>query len=106
MTNKTCYNLFEYAEPIDAWKRIRPRLIVKELPMTDQVVRLVYPESMLSVPVINQLIREYELTVNILRAQIGGEERWLEIQLAGNPVIIDEAIEWLKQQGIQVQDPI
>jgi len=74
--------------------------------MTDQVVRLVYPESMLSVPVINQLIREYELTVNILRAQIGGEERWLEIQLAGNPVIIDEAIEWLKQQGIQVQDPI
>jgi ABC-type methionine transport system ATPase subunit len=74
--------------------------------MTDQVVRLVYPESMLSVPVINQLIREYELTVNILRAQIGGEERWLEIQLAGNPVIIDEAIEWLRQQGIQVQDPI
>jgi len=61
---------------------------------------------MLSVPVINQLIREYQLTVNILRAQIGGEERWLEIQLAGNPVIIDEAIEWLKQQGIQVQDPI
>jgi len=74
--------------------------------MTDQVVRLIYPESMLSVPVINQLIREYQLTVNILRAQIGGEERWLEIQLAGNPVIIDEAIEWLKQQGIQVQDPI
>jgi ABC-type methionine transport system ATPase subunit len=74
--------------------------------MTDQVVRLVYPESMLSVPVINQLIREYELTVNILRAQIGGEERWLEIQLAGNPVIIEEAIEWLRQQGIQVQDPI
>jgi ABC-type methionine transport system ATPase subunit len=71
--------------------------------MTDQVVRLVYPESMLSVPVINQLIREYELTVNILRAQIGGEERWLEIQLAGNPVIIDEAIEWLRQQGIHLQ---
>ena len=73
--------------------------------MTDQVVRLIYPEAMLSVPVINQLIRKYELTVNILRAQIGGEDRWLEILLAGNPVIIDEAIEWLRQQGIQVQDP-
>jgi len=73
--------------------------------MTDQVVRLIYPEAMLSVPVINQLIRNYELTVNILRAQIGGEDRWLEILLAGNPVIIDEAIEWLRQQGIQVQDP-
>ena len=73
--------------------------------MTDQVVRLIYPEAMLSVPVINQLIRNYELTVNILRAQIGGEDRWLEILLAGNPVIIDEAIEWLRLQGIQVQDP-
>ena len=73
--------------------------------MTDQVVRLIYPEAMLSVPVINQLIRNFELTVNILRAQIGGEDRWLEILLAGNPVIIDEAIEWLRQQGIQVQDP-
>ncbi len=82
-----------------------PRQILKELPMTDQVVRLVYPESMLSVPVINQLIRKFEITVNILRAQIGGDERWLEILLAGNPVIIDEAIEWLRLQGIQVQDP-
>jgi ABC-type methionine transport system ATPase subunit len=71
--------------------------------MTDQVLRLIYPESLLSVPVINQLIRRYELTVNILRAQIGGEDRWMEVQLAGNPMIIDEAIGWLKSLGIEIQ---
>ncbi len=74
--------------------------------MSDQVVRLTYPVSMLSVPVINQLIRRYELTVNILRAQIGGENRWIEIQLAGNPVVIEDAIAWLRSQGIEVEENI
>ncbi|MCK4899521.1 MAG: NIL domain-containing protein, partial [Anaerolineales bacterium] len=68
--------------------------------MTDQVIRLLYPESLLSVPVINQLIRRYDLTVNILRAQIGGGQRWMEVQLDGNPMVIDEAIMWLISQGI------
>ena len=72
--------------------------------MTDQVIRLVYPESLLSVPVINQLIRRYDLTVNILRAQIGGGQRWMEVQLDGNPIVIDEAIAWLKSQGIEIED--
>lgn len=71
--------------------------------MSEQILRLVYPVSLMSVPIINQLIRRYDLTVNILRAQIGGEDRWMEVQLSGNPVVIDEAIDWLKEQGIQIQ---
>ena len=72
--------------------------------MSEHVLRLIYPISLLSVPIINQLIRRYDLTVNILRAQIGGEDRWMEVQLSGNPVEIDEAIEWLKSLGIDVQN--
>ena len=71
--------------------------------MSEQILRLVYPVSLMSVPIINQLIRRYDLTVNILRAQIGGEDRWMEVQLSGNPVVIDEAIDWLKEQGLQIQ---
>lgn len=71
--------------------------------MSDQVVRLVYPPELLSLPIINQLIRRYDLTVNILRAQIGGDDRWIEVQLAGNPAVIEEAIKWLENMGIEVQ---
>ena len=71
--------------------------------MSDQVYRLIYPISLLSVPVINQLIRRYDITVNILRAQIGGENRWMEVQLTGDPMVIEDAITWLKDQGIEVQ---
>lgn len=74
--------------------------------MSDQVVRLVYPPALLSVPIINQLIRRYDLTVNILRAQIGGEDRWIEVQLAGNAAVIEEAIKWLESIGIEVQKHI
>jgi hypothetical protein len=71
--------------------------------MAEQIYRLIYPVSLLSVPIINQLIRRYDLTVNILRAQIGGEDRWMDVQLAGDPMVIEDAIAWLKLLGIQVQ---
>ncbi len=71
--------------------------------MTDQVFRLTYPVHLLSVPVINQLIRRYDLTVNILQAKIGGEDRWMVVQLAGDPMVIEDAIAWLKSQGIEVE---
>jgi len=71
--------------------------------MSDQIVRLVYPPALLSVPIINQLIRHFDLTVNILQAHIGGENRWIEVQLAGNPVVIENAIGWLEEKGIEVQ---
>ncbi len=71
--------------------------------MTDNVYRLVYPETLLSVPVVNQLIRRYDLTVNILRAQIGGGQRWMEVQLSGDSMVIEDALAWLKSQGIAVE---
>jgi ABC-type methionine transport system ATPase subunit len=71
--------------------------------MSEQVIRLNYPASLLHVPIINQLIRRYDLTVNLLRAQIGDDTGWLVVQLSGNPLIIEDAITWLKSQGIEVQ---
>jgi D-methionine transport system ATP-binding protein len=72
--------------------------------MSDRIIRLIYPASLLHVPIINQLIRQYDLTVNILRAQISENQGWLEVQLAGAPLVIDDAIAWLKSQGIEIQN--
>jgi ABC-type methionine transport system ATPase subunit len=74
--------------------------------MTDLIYRLLYPEHLLSVPIVNQLIRRYDLTVNILRAQIGSEDRWMEVMLTGDPLVIEAAIAWLSSQGIQVSSVI
>jgi len=75
----------------------------KEVGMQEQVIRLVYPPQLLDVPIINQLIRRYELTVNILRAQVGPDEGWVDVQLSGPTAAIEDAMGWLSSQGVDVQ---
>ena len=70
--------------------------------MTEQIFRLLYPPNLANIPIINQFVLKYnELTVNILRAEI--IEGWAELQLIGNPGLIENAINWLRKQGIEVQ---
>ncbi len=71
--------------------------------MEKQTIRLIYPPNLLDVPIINQLIRRYELTVNILRAQVSPNEGWVDIQLSGPAAAIEDAIAWLSAQGMQVE---
>ena len=71
--------------------------------MAEHVVRLIYPPDLLNMPVINQLIRQYShLDINILRAEVSPREGWLEVQFVGNAAMIENAIHWLQEQGIEV----
>jgi ABC-type methionine transport system ATPase subunit len=72
--------------------------------VTEQVLRLIYPPSVVNVPIVNQLIRNFgELTVNILRAEVNPDQGWLEVQLVGSAGMIESSIDWLRQQGVEVQ---
>lgn len=72
--------------------------------MTEQVLRLIYPPALINIPIINKLIRTYDdLTVNILRAEVTSTAGWLELQLVGSAAVIEDAIGWLRDQGIEVQ---
>jgi L-aspartate semialdehyde sulfurtransferase ferredoxin len=70
--------------------------------MAEQTIRLIYPSSLVNVPVINQLIRNYDVTVNIVGAQITGGEGWIDIQVTGDTPVIKDAMAWLESQGIEV----
>jgi ABC-type methionine transport system ATPase subunit len=71
--------------------------------MKETLVRLVYPPDLLRVPVLNQLIQHFDLTVNILRAQVGAEAGWIELQIGGEDAIVESALNWLRERGIYVQ---
>jgi ABC-type methionine transport system ATPase subunit len=71
--------------------------------MSGEKYRLNYPAALINVPVIAQLVRKYDITVNILGAQIGDEEGWIEVRLAGDEKALSEALSWLGELGIQVQ---
>lgn len=71
--------------------------------MQTQTLRLVYPPSLLRQPIVNQLIRRFDLTVNILQAHITLDEGWLEVQLSGDGSVIRQAVDWLVTEGIAVE---
>ncbi len=71
--------------------------------MTTVFVRLVYPPDLLDVPVVNQLIRRFDITLNIDRAEIGTDSGWIEAHLSGTQADIDAAVAWLRERGIQVE---
>lgn len=70
--------------------------------MITLLVRLTYPPELLDAPVVNQLIRRFNINLNIHRAEIGLESGWIEAQLSGEQAEIDAALAWLKEQGLQV----
>ena len=70
--------------------------------MKEQRIRLIYPPSLVNIPVIHQLIRRFDLTVNIYQAQIDANQGWLEILVSGEEPVIENALRWLREQGIEV----
>lgn len=71
--------------------------------MIKKNVRLIYPAEMVEVPVIHQLVRRFDLTVNILSANVTAEGGWVEIQLSGSEEELQEAQSWLAGMGIDIQ---
>ncbi|HET7009501.1 MAG TPA: NIL domain-containing protein [Anaerolineales bacterium] len=71
--------------------------------MATRIVRLNYPPSLLREPIVFQLIRRFDLQVNITRAQIELDEGWLEVELSGPGPVLDQAEAWLREQGIDIQ---
>jgi L-aspartate semialdehyde sulfurtransferase ferredoxin len=72
--------------------------------MEDRKVRLLYPPTLVNVPVIYQLIKQFEITINILGAKINPDEGWVDLQVSGNNADIQKALAWLNTLGIEVKD--
>jgi ABC-type methionine transport system ATPase subunit len=72
--------------------------------MPTRTIQLKYPPSLLRRPIINQVILDFEVSINIMQAQITSEEGWLEIQISGEGREVARAMAWLEEIGIQVDE--
>ena len=70
--------------------------------MAHRTLRLNYPAALLRQPILQQLIRMFNVSVNIVRAQISLEEGWLEIDVDGAETELARARAWLEEQGLEV----
>ena len=64
-------------------------------------IMLHYPRKLADKPIISNLIREYDITVNITRARIDqDEEGTLVIEISGSKKNVDAGLDYLKDLGI------
>ncbi len=81
---------------------MEPKTPVAKEPPVSRKLRLNYPPSLVREPIVHRLIRKFDLTVNILGAQLGIEEGWLELQATGSSAELERAVTWLTAEGLQV----
>ncbi len=72
--------------------------------MISKRIVLHFPKSLVDRPIINRLVKEYNLEFNILKADITPrEEGLLVLELKGKDKSYREAVDYLKEMGVRVQ---
>jgi ABC-type methionine transport system ATPase subunit len=65
-------------------------------------VKLTFPESLVRVPVLARMVRRFDVEPNIRRAAVEDHEGWIVCELDGQPGAVEEALDWLRGQGVEV----
>lgn len=73
--------------------------------MTKRKLVLSFPENIVTKPITYKLVKEFNLEFNILRAEITPDmEGKMLLELKGDKTQIDEAVKYLTNTGVTVQE--
>ena len=74
--------------------------------MSRMRVRLTFPASLIQQPIIYRLVKDFDIVINIRRADVKEEYGWVALELeARDEKTLEKGVAWLKATGVQV-DPI
>jgi hypothetical protein len=65
-------------------------------------VKLTIPDSLVRTPVVAHLVRDFDVTPDIRRADISESVGWIVCEIDGEQGNVDRALEWLRSQGVGV----
>jgi ABC-type methionine transport system ATPase subunit len=65
-------------------------------------VRLTFPEELVREPVIARMTEQFAVVPNIRKADVGEQGGWILCELDGDGGVVDEALEWLRAEGVRV----
>jgi len=72
--------------------------------MTNKRIVLTFPPTLVGQPITSYLVKEHDLMLNILRANVTpNEEGRMVVELSGVKKALDEGIDYLKGLGINVE---
>ncbi|HWH32367.1 MAG TPA: NIL domain-containing protein [Egibacteraceae bacterium] len=73
--------------------------------MTSKRLHLTFPEQLVQQPIISHMVKTHGVDVNIRRADVDEHVGWMVLELTGDEAAVNDAQDWLRSQGIEVNDP-
>jgi L-aspartate semialdehyde sulfurtransferase ferredoxin len=70
--------------------------------MPTRRVKLIYPARLVEEPILYQITRQFDIVTSVRRASLEEDGGVLELDLRGDDMIIDRALEWVRGLGIEV----
>lgn len=72
---------------------------------TEKKYRIHFPLDRISTPIVTHLVTDYDLSPNLLRADVDAKNGgWLVIGLTGEKRKLESALGWLREQGFGVEE--
>ncbi len=65
-------------------------------------LKLIYPEDKITEPILSRVCKNFDVEINIRKANVTEKIGWLELEMTGDEKQIEEAIKYLQSQGIEV----
>ena len=65
-------------------------------------LKLIYPESIIKEPILSQVCKNFDVEINIRKANVQENLGWLELELSGTDEEIKKAMDFLKEKGVEV----
>jgi ABC-type methionine transport system ATPase subunit len=71
--------------------------------MVRQNVRIKFPPTLVTEPIVYQLSKQFEIATNIQRANVTKDEGWVILELQGPEEDVQRAIGWARDRGVTVE---
>lgn len=70
--------------------------------MYSMKLKLIYPEEKIKEPLLSKVCKNFNIDINIRKANVQERMGWLELEFIGNEEEIEKAINFLVENGIEV----
>lgn len=65
-------------------------------------VKFTFPPALITRPIIWEVGHRFPVVTNIRRADVREDYGWVVLELTGEDAAIEQALEWVRSQGVRV----
>jgi hypothetical protein len=73
--------------------------------MASQRVKFTFPQELITLPIIYELGKQFNIVTNVRRADVTADRGWVVLELEGDMGEIERGLDWVAAKGVRV-DPV